>query len=696
MMVAAKPFSRADRARIRAMVAGLAVTLSALVMMLLAVIATAPASRLNADRDRMMERQATVITENLAASFISPQASRVATGHPDGPIEPSPSELAKALKTYRQLASIMVVSEEWQIIASVGLDSAAQVRQIRALRALPQDRFPPTADDITTASLQGQTITAGRILEGAGRGGPLIILGFAIESEGEISRVLLYTWGGLTMMSLLIWGTLDLILRHLLFAPVLLVTRHHNITRLGNWTQRVHCEGILEIQRYASLYNSALDRAARLWSTIAWRRRHLETHAPEKSAEADRAVALLSSRYQFSATSSPAEATQRIPSIVPIALLVISEFGALLASLYAYGNDSGSVDPNFSWHVATVLMCTGIGLAAGSIVSRQPQSQHQYRVRLVGVSLLFATAHLSGALLMPGFAAAALPRIVSGFCVAVACDLWMYRALSTWRPPFSWNRIALNRVLFVVVFTVLSPCVIYGALSHSHRESLTAASGIAFLIAMFEGWALLASRERTAVNTTEIRPAPDPFNMTQLAYAVPVTAIAVICLMTISTLELDDSGRYISLVMFFIAISAGISVPFSLGAKGILLALLCGALCAAPGIYAYYLVDASPVSLLHIAVSPAISLIAGSCIGFLALTIPEQAISADARGGPSQAMNARMRFVFQSVGLGCIVAAVAAMTELTVSSTVLAIGLILVSVIAIASSRLRTQRRVRQ
>jgi len=691
MMVAAKPYSRADRARIRVLVAGIAITLSALVMILLAVIATAPESQLNADRERTLQRQATVITENLAASLILTQASVVGSQQMDGLIEPSASELAAALKTYDQLSSIVVLSEDWRVIAAAGIDLPGRALQIEALRALSEDRFPPGGDDITMVRLQGQILTAGRILEGAGRGGPLLVLGFSSTPGAEVTRVLLYAWGGLTLFGLLIWGTLDQMLRHLILAPLLRIRRHQNIARLGDWTQRIQSEGVLDIQRYASLYNRALDRAARLWSTISWRRQHLGSHAPEKAAEADRATSLLEGHYRFVPNRGSSDTTPPYPSFVPIAILALSEFAALLASLCAQGVDARSLDTGFSWHMTAVLSCTGLGLVIGCRVIPRPDSHAEYQIRLVALSLLLAAAHLSGAWLIPNTAAVAIPRIVSGICVAAALNLWMHRVMTTSRPPPSRSRIALVRTLFVAVFAALSPCVIYAVVSSSQIEILAVTSGTGLVIACVAGWSSLTRRERPPIENVEGTGSPQTFGLLKLAYAVSATTITLSCLISILTIDVDDSGRYIRLVMFFIALCAGIGLPFSLSARGVLLALLVGATCAAPGLYVHYLMDAANTNLLQITVNPAIGLIAGSSVAFTALTVPERAVSTRAGVGQARPVYARLRTVIQCVGLGFIVATPAHLYNGMAIGDLAVFALILVSCIALASSRLRVQ-----
>ena len=691
MIVAAKPFGRADRARIRVLVAGIAIMLSALVMILLAVIATAPESRMNADRERTLQRQATVITENLAASLVLTQASVAGSQQMDGLIEPSASELAAALKSYHQLASIVVLGEDLRVIADAGIDLPGRALQIEALRALSEDRFPPGGDDITMLRLNGQILTAGRILEGSGRGGPLLVLGFSSAAGGEVTRVLLYAWGGLTLFGLLIWGTLDQMLRHLILAPLLRVRRHQNIARFGNWTQRIQSEGVLEIQRYASLYNRALDRAARLWSTIDWRRQHLGSNAPDKSAEANGATSLISGRYRFESNSPPSDTRSSYPSFVPIALLALSEFGALLASLCAHGADARTSDASFSWHLSAVLSCTGLGLVIGSRVSPRPGSQPEYQTRLVMLSLLLAAAHLFSAVLTPDFAAVALPRVVSGMCVAAALNLWMHRMMATSRPHSSRSRIALIRTLFFAVFVALLPCVVYAVVSSSNPETLAVTSGVAFVIACVAGWSSLTRCKRPPIENAEVTASPHAFSLLKLACAVPATAVTLICLISILTIEVDDSGRYIRLVMFFIALSAGIGLPFSLGARGVLLALLVGATCAAPGLYVHYLMNAADTNLLQITVNPAIALIAGSCVAFTALTVPERAASTPASVGQVRPVYARLRLVIQSVGLGFIVSAPAQLYDVMAIKDPAVLALVLVSCIALVSNRLRAQ-----
>ena len=156
-----RPMLRVDRIRIRVAVAWSAAALSVLVMVLLAVIAITPASRLTADRERTYQRHATVITENLAASLISPDQTALGSQRADALIVASPAALEMLLKAYRQLASISVVSSVGEVVAAAGVATADSAQQIQALRTLPAEQFPPKGDDIATITLSGQTITAG-------------------------------------------------------------------------------------------------------------------------------------------------------------------------------------------------------------------------------------------------------------------------------------------------------------------------------------------------------------------------------------------------------------------------------------------------------------------------------------------------------------------------------------------------------
>ena len=90
---AERPMLRADRIRIRFTVAWGAAALSTLVMVLLAVIAITPESRLTAERERTYQRQATVITENLAASLISPNQTSPVASEPMASLLPARQSL---------------------------------------------------------------------------------------------------------------------------------------------------------------------------------------------------------------------------------------------------------------------------------------------------------------------------------------------------------------------------------------------------------------------------------------------------------------------------------------------------------------------------------------------------------------------------------------------------------------------------
>jgi hypothetical protein len=427
---AERPMLRVDRIRIRFTVAWGAAALSTLVMVLLAVIAITPESRLTADRERTYQRQAAVITENLAASLISPDQTSSGGQRADGLIVASPTELEILLKAYRQLASITVVSSDGEVIATAGVELAGSAQRLEALRALPADLFPPKGDDIATITLSGQTITAGRILEGSGHEGPLLILAFSTEGHAQTTRVLLFALSGTTLIALLIWVTLDQLLTRLVFAPLQAIRRFQNNARRGDWLSRLDLDGSLEIRRYAARHNFALDRAARLWETIHWRSRHLERYATEKSAEASDLTARLARGYRFGTqTTSVALASHRA-SFIPTGLLLIIEFAALLALMCALGEAATWLAVPFSWRMAALLGCSGLGWWLGSNVSLPLQDRRSYVLKLAGLSFVSAAAYLTSAAFITSMAGVALPRVISGFCIAVAFNLWMQQTAS--------------------------------------------------------------------------------------------------------------------------------------------------------------------------------------------------------------------------------------------------------------------------
>ena len=392
---AARSVLRIERIRIRVTVAWCAAAMAALVMVLLAVIAMAPESRLKADRERTYQRQATVITENLASSFISPGQIAAGSQRSDGLVVASPAELEVVLKTYRQLASITVASGAGEVIAAVGIAPAGSVQQIEALRALPSDRFPPRGDDIATVTASGRTITAGRILEGPGREGPLLILAFLIDDQTQTTRVLLFALSGTALLALLIWLTLDQLLTRLVFGPLLAIRRVQNSASRGNWIRRVDIGGSLELQRYAARHNSALDRAARLWDTITWRRRYLEHHAAEKSGDAAGVTAGLERGYRFAPQGPAPASASRSVTFAPTALLILIEFAVLFELMCALSDAATWLAVPFSWRMAALMGCTGLGLWLGSKVSIRIPGRRDYLIKFAALSLTSAAAHFS-------------------------------------------------------------------------------------------------------------------------------------------------------------------------------------------------------------------------------------------------------------------------------------------------------------
>lgn len=684
-----RPMLRVDRIRIRVAVAWSAAALSVLVMVLLAVIAITPASRLTADRERTYQRHATVITENLAASLISPDQTALGSQRADALIVASPAALEMLLKAYRQLASISVVSSVGEVVAAAGVATADSAQQIQALRTLPAEQFPPKGDDIATITLSGQTITAGRILEGPGRGGPLLILAFSTEDPAQTTRVLLFALSGATLFALLIWVTLDQLLTRLVFAPHLAIRRFQNSARRGNWMSRLHLEGSREIQRYAAHHNFALDRAARLWDTINWRRRYLERHAAEKSAEAAELTEGLSRRYRFGTQITALPSAPRRASFIPMGLLLLIEFAALLALMSALGEAATWLAVPFPWRMAALLGCTGLGWWLGSNVSVPPQKRRAYLLKLAGLSFVCAAAYLSAASFITSIAGVALPRVGSGFCIAVTFNMWMQQTVSTEIPALSTIRNALTRVIFIALFVASLPVILYAVMTHSPVEILTIASVAALLVAATALLALLSGSEDVAFASSRQVLPQAPSLLVQLVLSVSVLAISFAYLVSILIIDFDDSGRYLSLSMFLVALVTGISLPFSLGAKAVWVAMLAGAACGAPSLVLHYLFNATDAVLVSIMLGPAIATIAGSSVAWTALTVPERATTSSARSGDPRQVFPRQRFVIQSVGLSLMVSGLAGVTAVSASSYFPIATAMFVSVIAALASRLR-------
>ena len=685
----ARPMLKVDRIRIRVTVAWGAAALSALVMALLAVIAIAPASRLTADRERTYQRHATVITENLAATLISSDQTALGSQRADGLIVASPTALEMFLKAYRQLVSISVVSSVGEVVAAAGVELAGAAQQIQALRTLSAEQFPPKGDDIASISLSGQTITAGRILEGPGREGPLLILAFSTEDRAQTTRVLLFALSGTTLLGLLIWVTLDQLLTRLVFAPLLAIRRFQNAARRGNWMSRLHLEGSLEIQRYAAHHNFALDRAARLWDTINWRRRYLERHAAEKSAEAAELTEDLGRRYRFGTQIAALPSASRSASFIPMGLLLLIEFSALLALMSALGEAAIWLAVPFPWRMAALLGCTGLGWWLGSNVSVPLQNRRAYMVKLAGLSFVCAAAYLSSASFTTSIAGVALPRVVSGFCIAVAFNLWIQQAVSDGLPALSSSRISLTRVSFIALFVASLPAILYAVMTYSPVQILTIASIVALLLAVSALLALLSDREHVAFAPLHRIPPGAPSHLVQLLLSVSALAISFVYLVSILMIDFDDSSRHLSLSMFLVALVTGICLPFSLGAKAVWVALLAGAACGAPSLVLHYLLNATDAVLVSSMLGPAIAVIAGYAVAWTALTVPERATTATTRSDNPRQVFPRQRFVMQSVGLSLLVSGLAGVTAVSASSYFPIATAMFVSVIAALASRLR-------
>lgn len=686
---AARPVLRAERIRIRLIVAWYAAAMAALVMALLAVIAMAPEARLKADRERTYQRQATVITENLAASLISPGQNPSGSQRSDGLLVASPAELGAVLKTYRQLTSITVASSGGELIAAAGIEPADSVRQIEALRALPSDQFPPRGDDIATVSASGRTITAGRILEGPGREGPLLILAFSSGDQAQTTRVLLFALSGTALLALLIWLTLDQLLSRLVFGPLLKIRRIQKGARRGDWISRVDIGGSLELQRYAARHNSALDRAARLWDTITWRRRHLEHHTAEKSAEAAGVTASLELGYRF-APQRPATASAS-PSVTfaPTALLILIEFAVLFELMCALSEAATWLAVPFSWRMASLLACTGLGLWLGSKVSIRIPGRREYLIKFAALSLVCAAAHFLCASFITSIAGVLLPRVASGFSIAVALNLWIVQAASTGATAVLDRRIALTRAVFITLFAAGSPAILYVLMTHSSVEMITVASVLTLVVAATGLQALLPDPESPSFGASQEMPRASSPHLIQWSIAVSVLAIALVYFVAILMIELDDSGRYLSLSMFLVGLAAGISLPFSLGARAIGVALASGAICAAPSLVFYYVIQSEDARLVCIMLSPAIAVIAGCCVARTALTVPSRGNADPMRQGDTIPRYPRPQFLIRSVALSLIVSALAGMTAVTTSNHFPAVAAILVSAFAVIASRLR-------
>lgn len=693
---AERPMLRVDRIRIRFTVAWVAAALSTLVMVLLAVIAITPESRLKADRERTYQRQAIVITENLAASLISPDRTSSGGQRADGLILASPAVLEVLLKTYRQLTSITVVGSDGEVIATTGVEPARSAQRLDALRALPAELFPPKDDDISTITLSGQFITAGRVLVGSGREGPLLILAFSTEGQAQTTRVLLFALSGTTLIALLIWVTLDQLLTRLVFAPIQAIRRFQNDVRRGNWLGRLVLDGSLEVQRYAARHNFVLDRAARLWTTIHWRRRHLERHAAEKSAEASDLTERLARGYRFGTQAPSLSLAFHRPSFIPTGLLLLIEFAALLALMCALGEAATWLAVPFSWRMAALLGCTGFGWWLGSHVSLPLQNRRPYLLKLAGLSFVCAAAYLTSATFITSTAGVALPRVASGFCIAVAFNLWMQQTASTGAPALSSSRIALTRVIFVALFVASLPPILYAVMTHSPVGILTMASFVALLPATTGLLALQSRREYVALASPHQTPQPTRFHLIQLLLSVSVLAISLIYLVFILIIDFDDSGRYLSLSMFLIALATGICLPFSLGAKAVWVALLAGAICGAPSLVLHYLLDATDTNLVSMMLGPAIAAPAGCCVAWSALTVPERATTASTWSANPKQVFPRQRFLIQSVGLSLMVSGLAGLTAVSASSYFPIISAMAVSAIAAAASRLRIQAGVKR
>ncbi|MEY4214165.1 MAG: hypothetical protein RL458_2391, partial [Pseudomonadota bacterium] len=242
---------------------------------------------------------------------------------------------------------------------------------------------------------------------------------------------------------------------------------------------------------------------------------------------------------------------------------------------------------------------------------------------------------------------------------------------------------------FITLFAAGSPAIVYVLMTHSSVEMITVASVLTLVIAATGLQALLPDPEPPSFAAPQEMPRASSPHLIQWSIAVSVLAIALVYFVAILMIELDDSGRYLSLSMFLVGLAAGISLPFSLGARAIGVALASGAICAAPSLVFYYVIQSEDASLVCIMLSPAIAVIAGCCVARTALTVPSRGNADPMRQGDTIPRYPRPQFLIRSVALSLIVSALAGMTAVTTSNHFPAVAAILVSAFAVIASRLR-------
>ncbi len=636
------------RARVRRHVTWLTAAMLALVFVTSALLVLVAESGLRSQRERTLTRQSALITESLASALYSAQTEDQAIHAPDAFLLPNPTEFGELLKQYRSLTSITAVSDNLAVLTHVAQSTSNAADLISALKTLPASEFPPGGDDVSVV-VKGRTlVTAGRITDGPGRGGPLLILEFGTEAEIEKRHVMLVVMAVTALTALLLWAGLDQMLAKLVVRPAMDLFQLRTSLDSGDWSKHVRVSGTAEIQALQESTNRMVDRANRLWQVIEWRARHLEQFDPSKRIESQQMADEASRGLRFNQSVAASEPADALPSFVCVGVAMMTECIALSAVVGNVGIADAAAD---SFPIPLVLMLlgsTGLAYLLGHWAAPKACARTGFNTIALVLSATMALAYGLGAMLSDQLTALMSTRALAAFSAGAMVSAWSCTASSVLRSSLDGRFVSASHLRINVTLLFLGLIAVSITASLSTESILMGLTFTACVATVGHAVTQFGSARNAAqlrhLARTHTRFGSSLRGARHSALSLLLIVIALISVVSPAFQALDESNRYAGLCLVALSIVTGLVVAYSFRTRGLVVTLAAAAVIVAPAMSLPYLGYPDDPLLRSVVTAAALALIAACA---LTLTALDQAETPAGGGHPlGQAM--------PQIGLGLI------------------------------------------
>ena len=554
------------RARIGRAIAWLSGALLVVIFITTALLVGVTEPGIRAERERTFKQHSILITENLASALYLPGTGEYPQLEQDVFLAPTAAEFRDLLRQHSALISLTAVGEDLSVLNHAAATPRNVGNILAAFKTLSPKVFPPKDDEVSIVVEGNRLLTAGRVADGPGRGGPLLILEFEADSQFNPVRLMWLVVAFTLLTALLIWGALHHVLSVLVLRPMSSLGKFISRLHSGDWSDRIQFSGTQELQQFQDLTNKSVDRANRLWETIQWRAEHLERFDPSKRAEIRRIVEEAGGSYRFGTAQSPIGTELRVTGVACVGLALVIELTALFSVFGELGALTMAVASLDVPLPALLVLSTGGGYLIGQWLSKPAIDRVGFKVLAIVLQFVCAVAFAASSILATDEFVLVSLRAVAAVCAAALVSAWWHAgAAAVVQGKLSRDRLLLpgNPLALMLPFTPLLTTIVTTTSFEATFAVLSLTALIAALLSVFLPSSFLGLPNSSRDGST-VAPPKAAFAVGTLAFEalrITLAALAAAFVLDLSVNQPDFTIQYVGLCLVGVALAAGGLLP---------------------------------------------------------------------------------------------------------------------------------------